>query len=114
MECAPRGGVKATAAILTLVALPALAQSQAPAPNDPAPGDPAAFTLPAIEVISQQLEAERLQIQPSLGASTYYSGPEALQTIPQGDRGKDGAALPPRHRSAARDKRRWRGRMHYA
>jgi hypothetical protein len=27
----------------------------------------------------------RLQIQPSLGASTYYFGSEALQTIPQGE-----------------------------
>jgi hypothetical protein len=85
MEFAPRGGVKAAAAILILVVPPALAQSPAPAPNDPAPSDPASFTLPAIEVISEQLEAERLQIQPSLGASTYYSGPEALQTIPQGE-----------------------------
>jgi hypothetical protein len=85
MKFAPRGGAKAAAAVLTLVAVPALAESQAPAPSDPAPGDPASFTLPAIEVISQQLEAERLQIQPSLGASTYYSGPEALQTIPQGE-----------------------------
>src|SRR6201997_4170786 len=85
MKFEPRGGAKAAAAVLTLVAVPALAESQAPAPSDPAPGDPASFTLPAIEVISQQLEAERLQIQPSLGASTYYSGPEALQTIPQGE-----------------------------
>src|ERR1700758_230928 len=85
MKFEPRGGAKAAAAILILVALPASAESQAPAPNDSAPRDPAAFTLPAIEVISQQLEAERLQIQPSLGASTYYSGPEALQTIPQGE-----------------------------
>ena len=45
MECA----LKAAAAVLTLVVLPALAQSPEPAPRDPAPSDPASFTLPAIE-----------------------------------------------------------------
>jgi hypothetical protein len=55
MEFAPRGGVKVAAAVLTLAAFPALAESPEPAPNDPAPADPASFTLPAIDVISQQL-----------------------------------------------------------
>ena len=43
------------------------------------------ITLDTIEVISQELNAARLQIQPSLGASTYYFGSEALETIPQGE-----------------------------
>ena len=43
------------------------------------------ITLDTIEIISQELNAARLQIQPSLGASTYTFSPEALATIPQGE-----------------------------
>lgn len=67
--------------VLALAASPALAEPP-PAPHA-APAE--AITLGTIEVISQELEAARLQIQPSLGASTYYFGPEALGTIPQGE-----------------------------
>src|SRR5580704_4509375 len=76
-----RGKISAFA--LTIAAAPALAENPAPTP----PADPAAsqITLDTVEVISEKLEAARLQIQPSLGASTYYSGPEALETIPQGE-----------------------------
>jgi hypothetical protein len=74
-----------SAFVLTLAVVPALAESPAPAPQDPADSDATSITLPTIEVISQELEAARLQIQPSLGASTYYFGSEALQTIPQGE-----------------------------
>src|ERR1700736_1486475 len=81
----PRGRAKMSAVILTLAAVPAFAESPAPASQDPPASEATSITLPTIEVISQQLEAARLQIQPSLGASTYYFGSEALLTIPQGD-----------------------------
>src|ERR1700730_12223794 len=74
---------KISALALTIAAAPAFAESPAPAP----PADPAAnqITLDTVEVISEKLDVARLQIQPSLGASTYYFGPEALETIPQGE-----------------------------
>jgi hypothetical protein len=43
------------------------------------------ITLDTVEIISEKLDIARLQIQPSLGASTYYFGPEALESIPQGE-----------------------------
>lgn len=69
--------------VLLAMTDPAAAAGSAPVSQPTAGAEP--VTLETIEVISQQLEAERLQIQPSLGASTYYFGPEALQTIPQGE-----------------------------
>lgn len=45
----------------------------------------AQITLDSIDVISQELDAARLQIQPSLGASSYFFSQRALQTIPQGE-----------------------------
>jgi hypothetical protein len=63
---------------------PAFAESPTLVPQASADAGTASITLETIEVISQQLEAARLQIQPSLGASTYYFGPEALAAIPQG------------------------------
>jgi TonB dependent receptor len=77
----PKIGVLA----LTIAAGPAFAESPAPVPQDPAAAGTTSMTLETVEVISQQLEAARLQIQPSLGASTYYFGPEALETVPQGE-----------------------------
>jgi hypothetical protein len=85
MLFALRGRAKMSAVVLTFAAVAAFAESPAPASQDPPASEATSFTLPTIEVISQQLEAARLQIQPSLGASTYYFGPEALQTIPQGE-----------------------------
>jgi TonB dependent receptor len=82
---APRRGTKFTVVVLALAATPAFAESPAQAPQDPADIGTTSITLPTIEVISEQLEAARLQIQPSLGASTYYFSPEALATIPQGE-----------------------------
>jgi outer membrane receptor protein involved in Fe transport len=76
---------KIAAGVLILAAVPALAENPAPASQDPADSPTTSLALPEIEVISEQLEAARLQIQPSLGASTYYFGSEALQTIPQGE-----------------------------
>ncbi len=55
------------------------------APQDPAAAGTTTITLDTVEVVSEQLDIARLQIQPSLGASTYYFGPEALVTIPQGE-----------------------------
>src|SRR3984893_7020172 len=74
---------KISALALTIAAAPAFAESPAPAP----PADPAAnqITLDTVEVISEKLNVARLQIQPSLGASTYYFGSEALETVPQGE-----------------------------
>jgi hypothetical protein len=70
---------------LTLAAAPAFAESPTPAPQDAAAAGTTSITLDTVEVISEKLEAARLQIQPSLGASTYYFSPEALETIPQGE-----------------------------
>jgi hypothetical protein len=68
---------------LTIAAAPAFAESSTPAP--PAAAGTTTITLDIVEVISEKLDIARLQIQPSLGASTYYFGPEALETIPQGE-----------------------------
>ena len=68
---------------LTIAAAPAFAESPTPAP--PAAAGTTTITLDTVEVISEMLDIARLQIQPSLGASTYYFGPEALETIPQGE-----------------------------
>ena len=84
MVFAPRGRAKMSAVVLTLAATPALAESPAPVPQASADAGTSSITLGTIEVISQELNAARLQIQPSLGASTYYFGSEALETIPQG------------------------------
>lgn len=82
MRCTQLARQKIGAFALAVVATPVSAESPTSSPDA---AQPEAVTLEAIEVVSQQLEAARLQIQPSLGASTYYSGPEALQTIPQGE-----------------------------
>ncbi len=60
---------------------PTLTPDASPAPaseND-------VVTLESIDVIAQQLDVARLQIQPSLGASTYIFDKAALQAIPQGE-----------------------------
>ena len=85
MVFALRGRAKMSAVVLTLAAAPALAESPAPAPQASADAGTTSITLDTIEIISQELNAARLQIQPSLGASTYTFGPEVLQTIPQGE-----------------------------
>ena len=70
---------------LAMAAAPAFAESPTPASQDPADAGTTSITLDTMEIISQELNTARLQIQPSLGASTYYFGPEALETIPQGE-----------------------------
>ncbi len=72
---------------LALAAKPAIAGSQTPALDASAASAEGAdvVALDEIEVISQKLDVARLQIQPSLGATTYIFNQEALQTIPQGE-----------------------------
>jgi outer membrane receptor protein involved in Fe transport len=83
MLFAPFARLKISAFALTIAAAPALAESPAPAP--PADRGTSQITLDTVDVISEKLDIARMQIQPSLGASTYYFGPEALETIPQGE-----------------------------
>jgi outer membrane receptor protein involved in Fe transport len=83
MLFAPFARLKISAFALTIAAAPALAESPAPAP--PADRGTRQITLDTVDVISEKLDIARMQIQPSLGASTYYFGPEALETIPQGE-----------------------------
>ncbi|MGB7044272.1 MAG: hypothetical protein WBD65_04985 [Methylocella sp.] len=83
MPFAPFARAKIGVLALTIAAAPALAES--PAPTPPADRGTSQITLDTVEVISEKLDIARLQIQPSLGASTYYFGPEALETIPQGE-----------------------------
>jgi outer membrane receptor protein involved in Fe transport len=87
MLFAPRRQTKmsSVSVVLALATVPAFAESPALASQDPPASEATSVTLPTVEVISEELEAARLQIQPSLGASTYYFGSEALQTIPQGE-----------------------------
>jgi outer membrane receptor protein involved in Fe transport len=83
MPFAPLARIKFSAVALTIAAAPALAENPAPAP--PADRGTSQITFDMVEVISEKLDIARLQIEPSLGASTYYFGPEALETIPQGE-----------------------------
>jgi outer membrane receptor protein involved in Fe transport len=83
MPFAQLARIKFSAVALTIAAAPALAENPAPAP--PADRGTSQITFDMVEVISEKLDIARLQIEPSLGASTYYFGPEALETIPQGE-----------------------------
>jgi hypothetical protein len=56
MLFAPRRRTKMSAVFLLLAAVPVFAD---PSPQDPADAGATSITLPAIEVISQQLEAAR-------------------------------------------------------
>jgi outer membrane receptor protein involved in Fe transport len=85
MLFAPSARRKICAYVFAVAATPAFAESPAPTPQSPADAGTSSITLDTIEIISQELNAARLQIQPSLGASTYTFSPEALQTIPQGE-----------------------------
>src|SRR5580698_9345294 len=57
----------------------------APAIGTPARGQSAADAPLDIEVVAKRLDAERQQIQPSLGATSYNFSPEALRNVPQGE-----------------------------
>ncbi len=69
---------------LALSARPAAAGSQSIGTNSSASAA-GAIELEEVEVISQKLDVARVQIQPSLGATTYTFDQGALQTIPQGE-----------------------------
>ncbi|MGH6812841.1 MAG: TonB-dependent receptor [Methylocella sp.] len=83
MPFAPFGRTKISAFALAIAATPAFAESPAPAPL--ADRGTSQITLDTVEVVFEKLDIARLQIVPSLGASIYYFGPEALETIPQGE-----------------------------
>jgi hypothetical protein len=85
MLFAPSARRKICVFVLTIAAAPAIAESPTPAPQNPADAGTTSITLDRVEIISEKLDIARLQIQPSLGASTYYFGPEALESIPQGE-----------------------------
>ncbi|VTZ24518.1 Outer membrane receptor proteins, mostly Fe transport [Methylocella tundrae] len=71
---------------LAIAARPAAAGALPPGPDaSPVAAGGDQITLDSIEIISQQLDAARLQIQPSLGASAYSFNQQALQAIPQGE-----------------------------
>jgi hypothetical protein len=72
MLFASRRRAKTTAVVLTLAATPALAENPAPAPQASADAGTTSITLDTIEIISQELNAARLQIQPSLGRQHLY------------------------------------------
>ena len=55
-----------------------IAQAAEPAPDD------GATMLPTIDIVEKRLDDARLQIQPSLGASSYNFAPEALRNQPKG------------------------------
>jgi outer membrane receptor protein involved in Fe transport len=61
------------------LSVPALAQ------NPPAPDQPAPSVSLDLDVIAQQLDIARNQIQPSLGASVYQFTRPAIENQPQGD-----------------------------
>lgn len=62
------GRAKMSAVVLTLASAPAFAESPARIPRSSADAG-TSITLDTVEVISEKLNAARLQIQPSLGAS---------------------------------------------
>lgn len=89
MRLRRRTGVSALALMASLAAAStAWAQTSPTQPDaSPAPttGSGPVVTVPAIEVTAQQLDRERSEIQPSLGATRYDFGPNAIKNIPLGD-----------------------------
>ena len=85
MPFAPSAKRKICAFVFVISTAPTLAENGAPAPQLPGDNGATALTADTVEIISEKLDTDRLQIQPSLGASTYYFGSDALQTIPQGE-----------------------------
>ncbi len=86
MAVSSRRRLLGTAACSLVFAIPAHAADVAPAPQPTvrlAQTDD--VTLPDIDVVAKRLDLARSQIQPSLGATKYDFGRDALETIPQGD-----------------------------
>lgn len=77
--------VKSSVFLLALAVAPAWATGQAPAAGNPARAEAGVIELDPVEAAAERLDAERLSIQPSLGASVYTFSPQALRTIPQGE-----------------------------
>ena len=50
-----------------------------------AQASPVEITLPEVDVVSQQLDQARSQLQPSLGATVYDFSRSAIEALPQGD-----------------------------
>ena len=79
-----------------LAAFPAAAQTGAGTPFAPEapvvrlgpgtdPAQPLDFTLPDLDVVARRLDAARLSIQPSLGATRTDFSRGAIETLPQGE-----------------------------
>ena len=88
--------VAASALAAAMAAFPAAAQTAAGAPSatrapvvrlgpDGGPAQPADVTLPDLDVVARRLDAARLSIQPSLGATRTDFSRGAIETLPQGD-----------------------------
>jgi outer membrane receptor protein involved in Fe transport len=80
------------AVLACLVACRTALAQEAPSPAPPEPGPaPSETVIPQggvsldVNVIAKQLDIARQQIQPSLGATVYEFGLEAIQTQPQGE-----------------------------
>ena len=70
--------------------MPALGQTPATTPGvrvNPGLGTstPDALVLPDVEIVARRLDAARLSIQPSLGATRTDFSRQAIETVPQGD-----------------------------
>ncbi len=89
MRLRRRTGVSALALMASLAAASTAWAQTSPTQPDPSPapttGSGPVVTVPAIEVTAQQLDRERSEIQPSLGATRYDFGPNAIKNIPLGD-----------------------------
>jgi outer membrane receptor protein involved in Fe transport len=73
-----------TGAAIAQEAPPAIAQEAPPATAQEAPPAEGGMALD-LNVVAKQLDIARQQIQPSLGATVYEFGRQAIETQPQGD-----------------------------
>jgi TonB dependent receptor-like, beta-barrel len=72
------------AVLCLLPALPAAAQSPSPAPLAASPVGEPTMSLETVEVIAKALNAARVNIEPTIGASTYTLSQSAIQDLPGG------------------------------
>ena len=91
------GAAAAADGPVLLTGLPPLGSGDAGVPNTPlvlaanpsgdntgSSGSEGSLSLPDISVIAKQLNQARIDIEPSIGASTYTMGPSAIQNLPGG------------------------------
>ena len=72
--------------VFGMLAAPAWAQDQAePVVRLGSGADTGGVLLPDVDIVARRLDAARLSIQPSLGATTTEFTRQAIETIPQGD-----------------------------